>query len=106
MTPSLGPGFDTVIKATEAAWYDNGIGSPQLGDTAFDETGRLRMWVEASGTIADAASPGTQIALTVTGPDNVTAASGSGGWYSLPAAIYGTDILAGDRFWAAKVTAP
>jgi hypothetical protein len=113
--PSLGPNIDQVIPAGEA-WYEApvhtyasaapDIASPQLGDTCWGDDGRLRMWVEASGTIADAAAPGTQVAITVTGADNVTAATGAGGWYAPPTTVYGTDLLAGDRFWAAKGTAP
>jgi len=115
--PSLGPNLHQVVPS-DRAWYDGpgraaaGAGqamSPQTGDTAFGDDGREYMWVEASGTIADAAAPGTQVALTVNaaGSDpRVTAATGSGGWYAPATTIYGTDILAGDRFWAAKGTAP
>jgi hypothetical protein len=116
-TPSLGPELTQVIPAaTGSAWYDMPVmtyattapmlASPQLGNTEMGSDGRLRMWVEASGTIADAAAPGTQIAITVTGYDDVTAATGAGGWYAPPTTVYGTDILAGDRFWATKGTAP
>jgi hypothetical protein len=116
-SPSLGPDLHQVVPA-DGAWYEGagrgaaGAGqamSPQTGDTCFGDDGREYMWVEASGTIADASSPGTQIALTVNaaGSDpRVTAAAGSGGWYAPPTSVYGTDILAGDRFWAAKGTAP
>lgn len=103
--PSLGPNINQVVTAASGSWYDT-VGSPQLGDTCFGDDGRLRMWVEASGTIADATSPGTQIAITVTGADNVTAATGSGGWYAPLTSVYGTDLLEGDRFWATKGTAP
>lgn len=116
-TPSLGPELTQVLPAAQGTpWYDMPIdtyastqpivGSPQLGDTCMGSDGRLRMWVEASGTIADASGSGTQISITVTGYDDVTAATGSGGWYAPPTAIYGTDLLVGDRFWAAKGTAP
>lgn len=104
-TPQLGPDVEQVVTAADGSFYD-GIGTPQLGTTCMGSDGRLRMWVEASGTIADAAAPGTQIAITVTGADNVTAATGAGGWYAPPTTVYGTDILAGDRFWATKGTAP
>jgi len=116
-TPSLGPELTQVLPAAQgSAWYDMPvdtyastapvIASPQEGDTCYGTDGRLYMWVRASGTIADAASPGTQIAITVTAYNNVTAATGAGGWYAPPTAIYGTDLLAGDHFWAAKGTAP
>jgi hypothetical protein len=117
MSPSLGPDLHQVVLADEV-WYEGAgrgasgagqVGSPQTGDTCFGDDGREYMWVEASGTIADAAAPGTQVSLTVaaagTSP-RVTAATGAGGWYEPPTTVYGTDILAGDRFWAAKGTAP
>lgn len=104
-TPSLGPDLTQVVTAASGSWYDS-EGSPQLGDTCFGSDGREYMWVEASATIVDAASPGTQISLTVTAYDNITAATGSGGWYAPPTTIYGADLLDGDRFWAAKGTAP
>lgn len=103
--PSLGPNLFQVVTAGDS-WYDNGEGSPQLGDTAVGDDGREYIWVQASGTIADAAAPGTQVALTVTAPDNITAATGAGGFYAPSTANYGTDILVGDRFWAAKGTTP
>lgn len=117
VTPQLGPNIWQVIPETAGgAWYDYALdthdgtppvmASPQLGTTCMGSDGRLRMWVEASGTIADAAAPGTEIAITVTAYDNVTAATGAGGWYAPPTTLYGTDILAGDRFWATKGTAP
>lgn len=116
-SPALGPELTQVITAASgSAWYDMPVdtyastspllASPQLGTLETGSDGRLYMWVEASGTIADAAAPGTQISITVTGYDNVTAATGSGGWYAPPTTVYGTDLLAGDRFWAAKGTAP
>ena len=104
-TPQLGPDTEQVVTAAGKSWYD-GIGTPQLGVTHMGTDGRLRMWVKASGTITKAAAPGTQIAITVTGYDNVTAAIGTGGWYAPPTSVYGTDLLAGDRFWATKGTAP
>lgn len=113
-TPQLGPNLTQVVTADDV-WYEGAgrgaagagqVGSPQLGTVEFGDNGREYMWVEASGTIADAAAPGTQIAITVTAQDNVTAATGAGGWYAPPTTVYGTDILVGDRFWAAKGTAP
>lgn len=118
ISAQLGPALDYVVVAADvdSAFYDMPLdthdgsppvmASPQLGTTCMGSDGRLRMWVEASGTIADAAAPGTQISLTVTAYDNVTAATGAGGWYAPPTTIYGTDLLVGDRFWAAKGTAP
>lgn len=115
--PSLGPDLHTVVKS-DKAWYDGagkgaaGAGqamSPQAGDTAMGDDGRQYMWVEASATITVAASPGTQVALTVnaaTADPRVTAAAGSGGWYAPHTGYYSGTIVAGDRFWAAKGTAP
>lgn len=113
--PSLGPELDQVITAADGAWYEPTIHtyastqptlvSPQEGDLSHGSDGRHYMWVRATGTIADAAAPGTQVTLTI-GDGTATAATGAGGWYAPPAATYGTDILAGDYFWAAKGTAP
>lgn len=100
ITPNLGPDLTQVIKAGQE-WYGPGP-SPQLGMTCMGSDGRLRMWVKASGSIASASAPGTQVSLTLTGYDDVTAATGAGGWYSIPSVA----IVEGDRFWAAKGTAP
>lgn len=104
ITPSLGPDLTQVAVAAEAGTplYD----SPQLGTVVEGSDGRRYIRVEASGTITDASAPGTQVSLTVTAYDDVTAAGGSGGWYAPPTSVYGTDLLEGDRFWAAKGTAP
>ena len=114
MNPSLGPNLYQVVKKDQV-WYEGPgrsaagagqIGSPQAGDVAFGDNGREYIWVEASATIVVAASPGTQIALTVNGQDDVTAATGSGGFYAPHTGFYSGTIVAGDRFWAAKGTAP
>lgn len=117
MNPSLGPNLHQVVKADQA-WYEGagkgaaGAGqamSPQTGDTASGDDGREYMWVEASGTITVAASPGTQVALTVNAADadpRVTAAAGAGGWYAPHTGYYTGTLVAGDRFWVAKGTAP
>ena len=104
-TPQLGPDVEQVVTAASGSSYDR-VGSPQLGTTCMGSDGRLRMWVKASAAITKATSPGTQLAITVTGADNVTAAAGSGGWYAPPSTVYNADLLAGDRFWATKGTAP
>lgn len=112
--PSLGPNLHQVVKS-DKVWYEGAgrgaagagqVGSPQLGDVSFGDNGREYVWVEASGNITVAASPGTQISLTVTGPDDITAAAGSGGFYAPHTGFYSGTIAAGDRFWAAKGTAP
>lgn len=115
--PSLGPNLSQVVK-NDQAWYDGagrGAGginqamSPQTGDTSWGDDGRLYMWVEASGAITVAASPGTQVTLTVNavGSDpRITAAAGAGGWYAPSTAYYSGTIALGDRFWAVKGTAP
>jgi hypothetical protein len=117
MSPSLGPDLHQVVKSDQA-WYEGagrgaaGAGqpmSPQTGDTCFGDDGREYMWVEASGSITVAASPGTQVSLTVNAAGNdprVTAASGSGGWYAPHTGWYSGTLAAGDRFWVAKGTAP
>lgn len=100
ITPNLGPDLTQVVKAGEE-WYGPGP-SPQLGVVTHGSDGRTYMWVEASGTIASATAPGTQVIVTVNGYDDVTVAAGSGGWYSLPDVA----IEEGDRYWVAKGTAP
>src|SRR5688572_6821233 len=117
MTPSLGPDLHQVVTADDA-WYEGagrgaaGAGqamSPQTGDTCFGDSGCEYIWVEASGTIADASGNGTQVALTDNGigtDPRFTAATGAGGFYAPNTATYGTDLLVGDRFWARKGTAP
>ena len=100
-SPNLGPDLTQVIKDGQE-WYGPGP-SPQLGMTCMGSDGRARIWVKAASTIASASAPGTQVALTVTGYDDVTAATDvAGGWYSVPSVA----MAAGDRFWAAKGTAP
>lgn len=117
MNPSLGPDLHQVVKS-DLAWYEGagrgaaGAGqamSPQTGDTAWGDDGREYMWVEATGAITVAASPGTQVTLTVNaaGTDpRVTAAAGAGGWYAPHTGFYSGTIAAGDRFWVAKGTTP
>ncbi|MBO9580326.1 MAG: hypothetical protein J7498_05495 [Sphingobium sp.] len=117
MTTGLGPNLSQVVK-NDQAWYDgpgrgasgtNQAMSPQKGDTAFGDDGREYMWVEASGTIAVAASPGTQVTLTPGAPGSdprVTAATGAGGWYAPHTGFYTGTLVAGDCFWVAKGTTP
>lgn len=116
-SPALGPELTQVIPgATGSAWYDMPvdtyastapkIASPQLGTVEVGSDGRPYMWVKASGAITAAAAPGTQVAITVGGYNNVTAAAGSGGWYAPPSTVYASNLAAGDCFWAAKGTAP
>lgn len=118
MNPSLGPDLHQVVKS-DLAWYDpagkgaGGAGramSPQTGDTAFGDDGRLYMWVESSGSISIHASNNTQVAITdngVSADPRFTIATGSGGWYLGPQTSYGgvTALAAGDRCWVAKGTA-
>jgi hypothetical protein len=114
MNPSLGPDLNQIVKKDQV-WYAGAgrgaagagqIASPQLGDIAFGDNGREYMWVQASATITVAADPGTQVAVTVTAPDNITVATGSGGWYAPHTGFYSGTLVSGDRFWVAKGTAP
>jgi hypothetical protein len=107
---NLGPDLFQVVKANNV-WYEGAgreagglgqVGSPQLGDVAFGDDGRQYVWTEASATITVAASPGTQVELTYAGPDDVTAAAGTGGFYAPHTGYYDGTIVAGDRFWAAQ----
>lgn len=105
MTPSLGPDLFQVVKAGQS-WYDK-LGSPQPGDTAFGDDGREYLWVQATGTIAVAAAPGTQVSVTVNATDpRATVAAGAGGFYAPNSSYYTGTLVAGDRFWVAKGTAP
>lgn len=113
-TPQLGPDLFQVVRANQV-WYEGAgrlagglgqIGSPQLGVTEMGNDGFEYMWVQASGAIAAAAAPGTQVTLTLTGPDNVTAATGAGGWYAPNSTNVPTALASGDRFWARKGTTP
>ncbi len=115
--PSLGPNLWQVVKADQA-WYEGAgrgaggtgqVESPQTGDTAYGNDGRLYMWVQASATITVAASPGTQVTLTdngVAADPRFTAAAGAGGWYAPNTGYYSGTIVSGDKFWAVKGTAP
>lgn len=115
MNPSLGPNLWQVVRANQV-WYEGAgrgaagagqIGSPQPGETAFGDDGFEYMWVQATGAIAAAAAPGTQVSLTLNSTDpRATAATGAGGWYAPTNAVMSTALAAGDRFWARKGTAP
>lgn len=108
MNPSLGPNLWQVVKAGQV-WYEGSrqIISPQFGDTAFGDDGFEYMFVQATGAIASAAAPGTQVTITLnaTSP-RATAATGAGGWYAPTSAVMTTALAAGDGFWARKGTAP
>lgn len=115
--PNLGPNLSQVVKK-DAVWYAgagrsaNGTGqisSPQTGDVSWGDDGREYMWVEASGAITVAASPGTQLTLTDNGvgtSPRFTVAAGAGGWYAPHTGFYSGTLASGDRFWAAKGTTP
>lgn len=99
---SLGPDLYQVVKA-DNVWYDGiaQVGSPQLGDVAHGDDGRQYVWVEASGSIAVGASY-TQVAVTYNDVDDVTAATGTGGFYTaVNTGNYDGTIAAGDRLWVA-----
>lgn len=101
MNPSLGPDLFQVVRAGQS-WYDK-LGSPQPGDTAFGDDGHEYVWAQATGAIAAAASPGTQVTLTENTTDpRITAASGAGGWYAPNNTVMTVALAAGDRFWARK----
>lgn len=100
--PSLGPNLHQVVRANQV-WYDGAkqIASPQLGDASMGDDGHLYVWVSASGAIAAAAAPGTQV--TITEPA-MTAAAGAGGFYAPNNTVMTVALAAGDRFWARKGT--
>lgn len=101
-TPQLGPNLWQVVRAGQV-WYDGAkqIASPQLGVAETGDDGHTYVWVQATGAIAAAASPGTQV--TITEPA-MTAAAGAGGFYAPNSTNMPTALAAGDRFWARKGT--
>jgi len=105
MNPSLGPDLFQVVRSGQS-WYDK-LASPQPGDTAFGDDGFEYIWAQATGAIAAAAAPGTQVSLTLaTTEPRVTAAAGAGGWYAPTNAVMTVALAAGDRAWFRKGTAP
>ncbi len=105
MNPSLGPNLWQVVRASQNGgipWYDSKpIVSPQLGDSAHGDDGHYYVFVRASGAIAAAAAPGTQV--TITEPA-MTAAAGAGGFYAPNSTVMPTALAAGDCFWARRGT--
>lgn len=102
--PSLGPNLSQVVRAsgTNAVWYDpKSIVSPQLGDTSKGDDGHDYVWVKASGAIAAAAAPGTQVSIT---EPAMTAASGAGGFYAPNNTVMTAALASGDYFWARRGT--
>lgn len=102
ITPSLGPGIETVIPAN-SVWFDiPGLGtliSPRLGTKCVGSDGHDYVLVQASAQIAAAAAPGTQV--TVTEPA-FTAAAGAGGFYAPNSTVSPSAIPSGAFFWARK----
>lgn len=104
ITPSLGPGLETVIPANQV-WFDIPGGmtliSPRLGSKAVGSDGHDYVLVQASASIAAAAAPGTQV--TITEPA-MTAAAGAGGFYAPNSTIAPSGVPSGAFFWARKGT--
>ncbi len=102
ITPSLGPGIETVIPANQV-WFDVPGGmsliSPRLGSKCVGSDGHDYVLVQASASIAAAAAPGTQV--TIAEPA-FTAASGAGGFYAPNSAIAPSGVPSGAFFWARK----
>lgn len=99
---SLGPNLWQVVRSGQV-WYDGAkqIASPQLGDTSKGDDGHDYVFVRATGAIAAAAAPGTQV--TITEPA-MTAAAGAGGFYAPNNTVMTTALAAGDCFWARRGT--
>lgn len=74
ITPSLGMDFDRVD--TTPAF--------RVGNKVVGNDGHSYVYVLASGAIAAAAAPGTQVAIT---EPAFTAATGAGGWYAPVAGV-------------------
>lgn len=104
ITPSLGPGIETVIPSGQV-WFDipgaQALISPRLGSKAVGSDGRDYVLVQASASIAAAAAPGTQV--TITEPA-FTAAAGAGGFYAPNSTIAPSGVPSGAFFWARKGT--
>lgn len=104
ITPSLGPGLETVIPANQV-WFDvPGAGtliSPRLGSKNVGSDGKDYVLVQASSAIAAAAAPGTQV--TITEPA-FTAAAGAGGFYAPNSATNPAGVPSGAFFWARRGT--
>lgn len=104
ITPSLGPGIETVIPAGQV-WFDvPGLAtliSPRLGSKVVGSDGKDYVLVQASAAIAAAAAPGTQV--TITEPA-FTAAAGAGGFYAPNSTTNPLGVPSGGFFWARRGT--
>ncbi len=104
ITPSLGPGIETVIPAGQV-WFDvpgaQALISPRLGSKCVGSDGRDYVLVQASAAVAAAAAPGTQV--TITEPA-FTAAAGAGGFYAPNSTLAPSGVPIGAFFWARKGT--
>lgn len=102
ITPSLGPGIETVIP-TGGVWFDipgqQNLISPRLGSKVVGSDGHDYVLVQASAAIAAAAAPGT--AVTITEPA-FTAAAGAGGFNAPNSTIAPSGVPSGAFFWARK----
>lgn len=102
ITPSLGPGLETVIPANQV-WFDipgaMTLISPRLGSAVVGSDGHTYVLVQASAAIAAAASPGTQV--TITEPA-FTAAAGAGGFYAPDSSVAPAGVPDDGFFWARK----
>lgn len=100
ITPSLGPGIETVIPANQV-WYDipgaMTLISPRLGSTVEGSDGHIYVLCQASAAIAAAAAPGTQV--TITEPA-FTAAAGAGGYYAPNSTVAPSGVPSGAFFYA------
>ena len=107
ITPSLGPDLLQVVRTGEV-WYNSPPeATPQLGSTCQGNDGRSYIWLEASGAIT-VGSGDTETQLAAPTTTNFVVGSGTGGFYLVVTAnnFGGANLAAGDRFWAAKGTAP
>lgn len=102
ITPSLGPGIETVIPAG-GVWFDipgqMQLISPRLGSKVVGSDGHDYVLAQASAAIAAAAAPGTQV--TITEPA-FTAAAGAGGFYAPNSTLAPSGVPSGAFFWARK----
>lgn len=102
ITPSLGPGIETVIPANQV-WFDvpgaQALISPRLGSKVVGSDGHSYILVQASAAIAAAAAPGTQLALTEPAM-TVAAGSTTPAIYAPNSTIAPSGVPSGAFFWA------
>jgi hypothetical protein len=89
-TPIVGLSLTSLLNTQEAKTVGPGV-------TVFGSNGRRYLSMTAGAEIASATGNGTQLAAPT---QTLTAATGSGGWYSIPGVV----VPAGAVFFAREGT--